>query len=95
MQGLEVFDAAGVAKFSTQDRLARILGSFVVNSGSGSFFVPGVNTGEPFLIVTIRPQTNTPFVAAPAYAAIDKSSQIVSWSISNGQLPSTIVVGVY
>ena len=97
MQGLEVFDATGVAKFSTQDRLARILGRYSVSgtNNSGSFFVDGINTGEPFVIVSVAQQANTPFLAFPAFVSVNKSTQIVSWSINTFQLASTIVVGVY
>lgn len=97
MQGLQVFGADGVEKFSTQNRLARILGTWTVSGtgNSGSFFVPGMNTGEPFTIVSVAPQANTIFNAFPAFVTINAAAQTVSWSINANQLASIIVVCVY
>lgn len=98
MQGLEVYNADGTLNFTTADRLTRILLVFSTGSSSGSVSVPGMNTGEPFVVSCPLSQNsgiNFFFALVPPAFTIDKVNSVVSWAFQAGSQPCRVTVGVY
>lgn len=95
MHGIEVYDSNGVVKFSSSNRLARVLATFNTTGTSGTRSVPGMDTGEVFAVSSMAQVSDTQFNTFPATVTINRAAGTVSWSISYLQVASTITICVF